>query len=260
MKKFLTSVVVLFAVSLGIGAAENGKTTPPEAKKDSPAAVVKAPEQEKAKSPGWTPFQLVFYPGMPAYSENSTVYGLKLGVPLTGGNGSVTGVEASFLYSGTRDVTGIQASWFGVANSYGVGPDGKGATIYGVQAGPATAFTHSFYGLQAGGFSYVTQPSYGVQAGFGCVSRKRLDGFQTGLANVSANEFNGVQFGPVNYVYKIFNGCQAGAVNIFSGDLFEGFQLGVVNVATGKKGIQMGLVNVIAGGRLPFMILFNISL
>ncbi len=259
MKKFLTSVVVLFAVTIGMGAAENGKTAATQTVKPAPVAV-KAPEQAKTHSPGWTPFQLVFYPGMPAYSENSTVYGLKLGVPLTGGNGSVTGVEASFLYSGTRDVTGIQASWFGVTNAYGLGPDGKGATIYGVQAGPATAFTHSFYGLQAGGFSYALKPSCGVQAGFGCVSRARLDGFQTGLANVSANEFNGFQFGPVNYVYKIFNGCQAGAVNIFSGDLFEGFQLGVVNVATGKRGVQLGLVNVIANGRLPFMILFNISL
>lgn len=259
MKKFLTSMVVLFAVTIGMGAAENGKTTPPQAVKPTPVAV-KAPEQAKAQSLGWTPFQLVFYPGMPAYSENSTVYGLKLGVPFTGGNGSVTGLEASLLHSGTRDITGVQASLFGTALCYGTGPNGEGATVYGLQAGPTMAFAHSFYGFQAGSITFVTKPSSGVQAGFGNISRKSFDGFQTGLANVAANEFNGFQFGPVNYVYKVFNGCQLGATNIVSGENFDGFQLGIVNVATGKKGIQMGLVNVIANGKLPFMILFNISL
>ncbi|OQA80290.1 MAG: hypothetical protein BWY31_04033 [Lentisphaerae bacterium ADurb.Bin242] len=259
MKKFLTGLAVLFALSSGMGAAEDAKAPPPDTKKASPEVRKEAPAPVQ-KPQGWTPFQLVFYPGMPSWAENSTVYGLKLGVPMTGGNGSVTGVEASFLYSGTRDVTGIQASWFGVANSHGLGPDGKGATIYGVQAGPTMAFTHSFYGLQAGSVSYVTQHSCGAQAGFANVSRKRLDGFQTGLANVSANEFNGFQFGPVNYVYKIFNGFQLGAVNIFSGEAFCGFQTGIVNVCTGKKGIQLGAVNVIADSWLPFMIIFNISL
>lgn len=259
MKKLWIGLVVLFGISLGAWAADE-KAAPAEVKKAAPAEAKKAEPAKDKKPEGWTPFQLVFYPGMPSYSETSKVYGLKLGVPATGGNGSVTGIEASFLYSGTRVVEGIQASWFGPALSYGMGPDGKGAEVYGLQAGPVMAFTHTINGLQVGGIAYVTQASRGVQVGLGSVSRKCFDGFQTGCANVAANEFNGFQFGPVNYVHKVFNGCQMGAVNLFSGEAFKGFQTGVVNVCTGKKGIQLGLVNVIADGWVPVMLFFNIGL
>ena len=100
MKKLCKSVLIaafVFSV-LGLVAAEKTASAPA------------APKQVN-----WTPFQLAFLPGVPGSTWDSTVYGLKLGIPATGGIGLVKGVEASFFYSGTRDVEGCQASWFGPA-------------------------------------------------------------------------------------------------------------------------------------------------
>lgn len=99
MKTLLrNSVVAALALSVcGLFAAD-GKAAPAQPQ-------VKTAEKAQ-KGTSWTPFQLVFLPGIPDSSMTSTVYGLKLGIPATGGKGLVKGVEASFFYSGTKDVEG----------------------------------------------------------------------------------------------------------------------------------------------------------
>ena len=198
----------------------------------------------------WTPFQLVFIPGLPNSSMTSTVYGLKLGIPATGGRGVVRGIEASFLYSGTKDVDGCQASWFGPAISLG--------EIYGVQATMSMALAKQITGFQAAGLAFMTDPSVGCQAGISSVAMDDFKGFQTGAVNVTAGEFGGFQFGAVNIVAKIFKGFQCGAVNIVTG-AFKGFQCGVINFSA-DEGVQLGGINIIADSWVPVMPIFNICL
>ena len=82
MKTLLrNSVVAALALSVcGLFAAD-GKAAPAQPQ-------VKTAEKAQ-KGTSWTPFQLVFLPGIPDSSMTSTVYGLKLGIPATGGRGLV---------------------------------------------------------------------------------------------------------------------------------------------------------------------------
>ncbi len=243
MKTLLrNSIVAALALSVcGLFAAD-GKAAP---------AQPQAKTAEKAqKGTSWTPFQLVFLPGIPDSSMNSTVYGLKLGIPATGGRGLVKGVEASFFYSGTKDVEGCQASWFGPAIAQG--------DVYGIQATMAMALVYRLTGFQAAGLAFTTQPSKGCQAGISAVAEDDFKGFQTGAVTVTDGELAGFQFGAVNIVTKIFKGFQCGAVNIVTG-VFKGFQCGVVNYSS-DEGIQLGGINIIADSWIPVMPIFNICL
>ena len=198
----------------------------------------------------WTPFQLVFIPGLPNSSMTSTVYGLKLGIPATGGRGVVKGIEASFLYSGTKDVDGCQASWFGPSIALG--------EVYGVQGTMSLALAKRLTGFQAAGLSFLTDPSAGCQAGISSVAMDGFKGFQTGAVTVTDGDFGGFQFGAVNIVSKIFKGFQCGAVNIVCG-VFKGFQCGVINFSS-DEGIQLGGINIIADSWVPVMPIFNICI
>ena len=217
------------------------------------AAPAQSGTQNAEKTSGevsWTPFQLVFIPGLPSSSMTSTVYGLKLGIPATGGRGVVRGIEASFLYSGTKDVDGCQASWFGPAISLG--------EVYGVQATMSMALAKRITGFQAAGLAFITDPSVGCQAGISSVAMDGFKGFQTGAVTVTDGDFGGFQFGAVNIVSKIFKGFQCGAVNIVCG-VFKGFQCGVINFSS-DEGIQLGGINIIADSWVPVMPIFNICI
>ena len=228
MKTLLrNSVVAALALSVcGLFAAD-GKAAPAQPQ-------VKTAEKAQ-KGTSWTPFQLVFLPGIPDSSMTSTVYGLKLGIPATGGRGLVKGVEASFFYSGTKDVEGCQASWFGPAIAQG--------DVYGIQATMAMALVYRLTGFQAAGLAFTTQPSKGCQAGISAVAEDDFKGFQTGAVTVTDGELDGFQFGAVNIVTKIF----------------KGFQCGVVNYSS-DEGIQLGGINIIADSWIPVMPIFNICL
>jgi hypothetical protein len=60
----------------------------------------------------WEFFELVFVPGAPSSSLNSKIYGVKVGAPISSGNGIVDGVEASLFTSLTANVKGFQTAGF----------------------------------------------------------------------------------------------------------------------------------------------------
>ena len=221
------AVAALVLSACGLFAADSAAAA---ASSGTPAAA-NAPQQETS----WTPFQLVFIPGLPNSSMTSTVYGLKLGIPATGGRGVVKGIEASFLYSGTKDVDGCQASWFGPSIALG--------EVYGVQGTMSLALAKRLTGFQAAGLSFLTDPSAGCQAGISSVAMDGFKGFQTGAVTVTDGDFGGFQFGAVNIVSKIFKGFQCGVIN-FSSD----------------EGIQLGGINIIADSWVPVMPIFNICI
>ena len=117
----------------------------------------------------WDGFQLAFFPGFPSGTINSNVYGLKLGLPMSSGEGRVWGTELSIFSSTTRHMKGFQTSVF--ANVC--------AILDGFQLGLINIATVSADGLQAGLVNFSDE----------C-------GFQIGLVNVIAQ-------GPVPFMLLI---------------------------------------------------------
>lgn len=83
------------------------------------AAAAKQPAKNDAVAPAnaqtlndWEFFELVFVPGTPSSSLNSKIYGVKIGAPISSGNGIVDGVEASLFTSMTAYVNGFQTAGF----------------------------------------------------------------------------------------------------------------------------------------------------
>ncbi len=192
----------------------------------------------------WTPFQIVFLPGLPSYSRNSNTFGIKSGWPATSGVGRVNGVEISWCYSGTDIINGVQASWL-INNNLAM--DGlqiswifnmNRQVFRGVQASCIVNIAGDFTGLQCGGFNLAGD----------------FTGFQPGLLGNVAGDFNGFQAGLFN-VAKNLRGFQMSGVNVAAEA--DGFQLGFVNVAK-NRGVQFGLLNIIKGSPLPVFPFFNI--
>ncbi len=79
-----------------------------------PAAPAKtAPQPAVAEPPrdyDWTFIAFSFGTDIPADAATTSVYGVKIGVPATGGPAPVYGVDASILYAGTDEVNGVQTS------------------------------------------------------------------------------------------------------------------------------------------------------
>lgn len=222
-----------------------------------------------ARKYSWTPIQLVVFPGVPPCILDSNIRGLKVGIPCSGGTGSLQGVEASFLYSGTSyghpesEVEGIQCSWFGPCIAQ---------TLSGVQATQLFAYANNITGFQAAPLAFLRNDSVGFQFGCGVVAMNGFDGFQAGAATVTAGNFNGCQLGVVNVAPKECTGAQLGGVAV-AGDtsgcqfnivniitkVSKAFQVGAVNYSQ-SGGIQFGAINIIADSWLPVMILCNFKL
>jgi hypothetical protein len=168
----------------------------------------------------------------PGFTRISNVYGLKLGIPMCSGYGRVYGVEPSILYSGTRHVWGIQASFWGVS------------------------LAQEIRGIQASSFGpSLVSELIGIQAVGTLGMADNVSGAQIAPVTLCSNSVTGVQLGVVN-LSKPLTGLQAGAVNI--AEDVTGLQFGVFNYAE-EKGLQIGLINIIKGGFIPFTILFNYS-
>ena len=79
-----------------------------------PAAPAKsAPQPAVAEPPrdyDWTFIAFSFGKDIPVDAATTSVYGVKIGVPASGGPAPVYGVEGSILYAGTDEVNGVQAS------------------------------------------------------------------------------------------------------------------------------------------------------
>ncbi len=242
MKKFFVFAALLGVLTMGVSAAESASVTVSGSTKLKNAPAV---QEELRPEDEWTPFQVCFMPNLPAYSYNSNVYGIKSGWPITTGIGRVSGLEASWFYSGTAHMKGIQASW--VAN--------KNATMWGLQASWIFCMsTEETNGIQASCILNIADKVTGLQAG-GFNYAGDFVGLQPGMLGNIAGDMTGAQFGLFN-VAKELNGFQASAVNVAKES--HGFQLGFVNVAQ-KTGFQIGLINVIKDGVLPVFPFINFS-
>ena len=198
LKVFFLLSVILFSMSL-FGADKSDDA--------NEKAVVDAIKAEKAKQKkysstiqNWTIFQIALVPGVPGVTRNSAVYGLKLGLPVSGGNGCVGGIEMSLVGSTTSRVYGVQMSPF--VNTAG--------TMSGLQMCVITNATDYVNGWQ---MSLIN-------------SSDISSGVQLGLVNVDSKAMSGVQTGVFNFAERA-NGLQLGIVNISSE---KGFQLGLINV------------------------------
>ena len=148
----------------------------------------------------WTVFQFVICPGVPGVTYNSAVYGLKIGVPMSGGIGCVGGVEMSLISSTTSRVYGVQmAAFVNIADQ-----------VEGVQLAAITNATDNVSGLQMSMINVSGNAS----------------GVQFGLANVDSENLNGCQAGIYNYV-KDANGLQFGIINVAKK---SSFQFGLINI------------------------------
>lgn len=112
---------------------------------------------EKTEPKAYTSLQIVFAPGLPASSDTTNVYGLKLGVPCSSGKSEVYGLEAAGISSSTDYVDGMQTSV--IVNVCEL--------LDGLQAGLVNVATVSMNGLQLGLVNYSAE-----------------DAFQIGLVNV----------------------------------------------------------------------------
>ncbi len=238
---------IITSVGLFWTAAANADDAKPSA--PPPKAKVEATTKLDGPKPSsdWTVFQVGIVPGAPSATVNSTVRGMKLGLPMSSGDNYVAGIEPSFLYSGTNYVDGIQAAWAGASvarSANGI----QGAWFGYVQA-------REMNGLQCSIGACVADEMNGFQAALGNVSLKESNGCQISCVNVNADVFNGFQFSIANIASGKFYGFQGSAANI-SSKRMEGFQLGAVNYSK-KGGLQFGVVNIISNAWIPVLPLVN---
>ena len=237
MKKFCFCLILLAAAVVSLSAAE---------KKAAPKAEPKISKSTERAIDKWTFFQIVFLPGVPSAAQNSNVYGIKSGWPITCGYGRLYGLEASWFYSGTEDVKGIQASWLccynqtcdGIQSSFVVSINRK--LMRGLQA--TMLYTHAgdMMGVQGGGIT-LADNVYGLQAGLLYAQAKDVKGFQASAVCVNTGKLSGVQ---CNLYGQVADS--------------NGVQLGIVNVSHGK-GLQFGLINYVKDGFLPVFPILNFA-
>jgi hypothetical protein len=231
-KKISEKTAVKSAVKKGaeIPAPENLPERKSSGNMNSSGDIPETPPLERDK---WSFFQIGFFPLTPSYTKISNVYGIKLGAPMCSGYGRVYGIEPSLLFSGTRYVNGIQATFWGACLA---------REVYGIQAaslGPS--ITGTVYGLQADGTLGMAEEVIGAQIA---------------PVTMCSGDLTGIQFGAVNLIKNRMTGFQGGAVNIAAENV--GLQFGVVNYSD-IDGVQIGGINIIRNGWLPFMIGINFN-
>ena len=194
----------------------------------------------------WTPFQIVFFPGVPSATENSNVFGIKTGQPASGGIGRVFGLEASWVFSGTAHIKGIQACWVHCQND----------TFDGIQSSFVSCLNFKeFRGLQATLVYCQAGDFMGAQGSLVSIAGN-WTGLQSALAVSVTGDGTGFQAAGVNVVNGKFTGVQCGIYSQVEES--NGLQLGLVNVSK-KKGFQFGAINYIADAWIPVLPIFNFS-
>jgi hypothetical protein len=156
-------------------------------------------KKDSSVANNWAILQFGVFPGFPAVTQRSNVCGLKIGVPVSGGMGSVSGIEMSILGSTT-------------------------ATVYGMQLSSFANVTNVMDGVQVSGITNATNYVAGVQLSPINVSDIAA-GLQMGVVNIDTKTIKGVQVGVVNFTEKVV-GVQFGIVNIAKE---SGLQFGLLN-------------------------------
>lgn len=105
MKSMILSLMIAVCMTANMFAQDVAAAKQP-VNKDATAQVQAKPLND------WEFFELVFVPGAPSSSLHSKIYGVKVGAPISSGNGIVDGVEASVFTSLTANVCGFQTAGF----------------------------------------------------------------------------------------------------------------------------------------------------
>lgn len=155
------------------------------------------PASPDASNRSWTFFRIGILPDFPGHASGT--YGLVLGIPLSGGNGSVDGLEAAVISASTSNVKGVQGSF--IVN-----------------------VSKKVTGLQGGLINITEDKTTGLQAGLTNISGD-VDGLQFSAVNVATGAVDGSQMGVVNVAEKA-NGLQIGVFNVAEK---SGFQIGLIN-------------------------------
>lgn len=151
-------------------------------KNDIKKEKVKTSEFERESSV----FQVGIIDNFPHYTEFSNINGLKLGLPMSSGDGIVNGLEFSLYTSSTKNINGVQFAL--IAN--------EANNLEGVQLGWVNNIRKTLYGLQL----FAVNISTGI-----------VNGLQLGIINYTKRIF-GLQVGVVNYAKD--KGTQIGGINI----------------------------------------------
>ncbi len=106
MKTSLWAIAATALLMLAAGAAEPAVAVIKPDGTAEPANLV----VQRIPDYGWTFLSFSFTPDVPEDAAYTTVYGVKVGVPITGGPAPVNGVDAAIFYAGTDEVNGLQAS------------------------------------------------------------------------------------------------------------------------------------------------------
>lgn len=207
-----------------------------------------------------TPLQVSIWNPVQLFSQDSSVYGLRLDLPY-GNNKNVYGLDIGLFNQISEHGGGIQAgidngfmssylSWTPDQSFSGIrlGICNGGSNFKGFQSGLVNYYNPNVVEDEKGGnFS-------GISIG-GVNLSLQTTGFQFGAGN-SADMMNGIQFGQINAVRKKLTGVQ---ISFFlnMADEVEGFQLGLVNYTRKMRGIQVGVVNIIRDSPLFFWPIAN---
>jgi len=132
----------------------------------APAASTKAPapNQETSRSTpvDWDSLEIMIFPGFPSYPQNSLVCGVKIGLPVSGGEGEVRGLELAAFSSMTDKVDGVQLA-------------------------PVFNLSKNMKGAQFGAANIATEKCNGAQ--FGVVNVSKKGGAQFGVLNFMDDGF-----------------------------------------------------------------------
>ena len=120
-------------------------------------------------------FQVSYWFGVPDSTVDSTVEGLKLGLPISSGNGLVDGAEIGITGSTTANIDGFQ--WCLVGPSWA-------KTVDGMQFSWANFAEKSMSGVQLAFFNFSNQG--GIQIGLFNNSNDNAE-YQFGLLNFNTN-------------------------------------------------------------------------
>ena len=162
--KVLASAIVLSAALCGLNAFAQAPAT-------EPAAAIPATEPAAIDSGRWDAFLAGFWFNSPASIETANVRGLKWGLPISSGSGTVKGFEWSFICGATDNVEGFQWAMLGVNCP---------KNMTGMQMGMVNTVGNEISGFQ-----------------FGLANDCNREGTQLGLVNLGDNA--DYQFGLVNF-------------------------------------------------------------
>jgi len=125
----------------------------------------------------------------PYNREKTEVRGLKLGLPMSAGQGMVHGAEISFFCSDTANISGFQGALTGINIT---------KKLNGMQGAlVANMLREQGEGMQLGILSFSAKSIKGIQFGLFCYSKK-TEGLQLGMVN-DAEDLADFQIGILNY-------------------------------------------------------------